>query len=115
MSYLPRMIYKAGKLSARPDDYCIVKNLDELTEKVDEGFLPLGCESIEAMGNIPELKLLMAQTARKAELEKRSAEIVEQVTKEIDKVVDMNVSENLPDAEEIIKPKKRRARKTNVN
>ncbi len=79
MSYFKRMIYKGGKLSARKADQALVSNLDELMEKVGDGFLPLGCEDVKGLVEIPELKILMELSAQKQKRAEKALEMVEEV------------------------------------
>ncbi len=83
--YLPRMIYKGGILSPKPADYCIVKDLDELMAKVGDGFLPLGCESVEGMKDIPELKALIDKSAQKTKREQLTLEMAGKITDILEK------------------------------
>ncbi len=98
MSYLPRMIYKAGKLSNKKSDYTIVRTLEELMERVEEGFLPLECESVEGMADIPELKVLVDRAERQNKLDARTADIVERVSRMIK---EDDVTESIPEVEDI--------------
>ncbi len=83
MAYLPRMIYKGGKLSPRKTDQYVAKDFSDLMAKVQEDYLPLGCESIENLGEIPELKLLMAQNNDARKVEEKTAAIVAKVRAEV--------------------------------
>jgi len=95
--YLPRMIYKAGELSVKKANQCIVSTLDELMAKIDEGFLPLSCKSVDNLGDIPELKAMMDKAEARKRLDSRTDEIVKKVT-EMVKEDDVSVPEYHPES-----------------
>jgi len=80
MSYVPRWIYKDGKLSTRPADGVLVKSIAELLEKTEEGFLPLGCESIDKLAEIPEFHRELNVFVNKQKTDDKVEKIAEKVT-----------------------------------
>ena len=81
MSYLPRWIYKDGKLSPKPGDGVLVKDINEYLLKVEEGFYPLRCDTKQGALEVPEIASIIG--AKRIEI-KQQAVIVDMITKDDD-------------------------------